>query len=107
MHFRRSLGEQVLGEALPREGGGPGRKRLFRRSSFAGHGAGRIGLGRERKQRLAGGAIEEVYKSLLGRFSDGIDGATFAFDGKQDGRRGEVAVPDVVMDALKMPQALA
>jgi hypothetical protein len=37
---------------------------------------------------------------------DGIDIFSVALDGEERGRGGEVAVPNIVVRALKMPEAL-
>jgi hypothetical protein len=59
------------------------------------------------KERRAGDAIEEVDDSLLGGLGDGVDAPAVAIDSDERGRSGEVAIPDVVMDSLKMPEAAA
>ena len=52
-------------------------------------------------------AIEQIDEALFGGLRDGVDGLAVALDGEQNGRRREVAVPEVVMHGLKMPEAFA
>jgi hypothetical protein len=77
------------------------------RGVLAGNGRGWEGSLLDGKEWLAGDAVEEVEEALLGGLRDGVDGLAVAVDGEQCWRRGEVAVPDVVMDALEVPEALA
>jgi hypothetical protein len=45
--------------------------------------------------------------ALLGGLRDGVDRVAVAGDGDERGRRGEIAIPDVMMDALEVPEAFA
>ena len=107
MRFRCALGEKVFGETLASEGRGNGWKRLFFRGDFAGNVAGRIWLRLEREKWFAGDAIEEIDETLFGSLRDGVDRFAVALHGEQYGGRGKIAVPDIVMDALKMPEAFS
>jgi hypothetical protein len=44
---------------------------------------------------------------VLGRLRDGVDALAITRDGEEDGRRWEIAIPDVVPDVLKMPDAFS
>ena len=44
---------------------------------------------------------------MFGRLSDRVYFSTSAFDRDQSGRRGEVAIPNIVVDTLEMPDALS
>src|SRR5271154_5464645 len=59
------------------------------------------------KERLAGGAIEEIEISLLGCLCDRIDTAAIVSYREQRRGRRKVAIPDVMMHPLKVPKALA
>ena len=59
------------------------------------------------EERLAGDAIEEIDDALLGGLRDRVGGLAIVRYGEKRRRSGEVAIPDVVMDALEMPEALA
>ncbi len=59
------------------------------------------------KQRLAGRAIKHVNEALLGGLRDCVDLLPIVRHRDQRWRRWEIAVPNIVMDALKMPDTLA
>ena len=61
----------------------------------------------DREQRRAGRAIEQKHEAVLGGLRDGVDAAAVARHRHQARRRREVAIPDVVMDRLEVPDALA
>src|SRR6185369_12058135 len=82
-------------------------QRLLGGGDFAGHIAGRIFLVFDRKKRFASGPIEQVDESLLGGLGDGVYFLSFALNCGEDGRRGEVAIPYVVMNSLKMPDSFS
>ena len=67
------------------------------------------GTGRldDRPHRLARHAIEHVRVRLLRELHDGFDAPAVDGDVREDRRRGVVAIPDVVMDDLEVPDALA
>ena len=54
-----------------------------------------------------GDAIENEDEPLLGRLGHGIDDFAIAPDTEQRGGRGKIAIPDVVLDRLEMPEPLA
>ena len=103
----RAIGEHVGGQKLAGEGSGLRGERLFRGSDFTRDGAGRIFAGVDGKERGAGDAIEQIDETLFGRLRYGVDFPGFALDGEQYGGARKIAIPDVVVDALKMPEALA
>ena len=43
----------------------------------------------------------------LGRLRDRVDPLAVAFDGHEVRRRGEIAIPQIVVDGLEMPESLA
>ncbi len=61
----------------------------------------------DRKERLARDAIEEVEIALLGCLRDGVDVLAVFLHAEERGRRGKIAIPYVVVHALKMPEAFA
>ena len=61
----------------------------------------------DREKRFAGEAIEEVEIALLRRLRDGVDALAIAVEAEERRWRGKVAIPDVVVHALEMPDALA
>src|ERR1035438_2243539 len=87
--------------------GNAGGDRLRRRSGLAGHGAGREGTFMNGKQRLPCEPVEDVQIALLGGLRQGVYGFAVADEIEEHGRRWKVAVPDVVMHALEVPDALA
>ena len=107
MGFRRAVGQQFLGQQLPREGRRLGGQRLGCRRHLAGHHAGRIAAVLNREQRLAVGPVEQIHPALFGCLGDGIHSLAVALHGDQAGRRRKIAVPQIVPDALEMPDSLA
>ena len=81
--------------------------RLGRRIPLAGHLPSRNGALLDRPHRLAGLAIEDVEKTLLGRLRERFDRATVDFDVGEDRCARNVHVPDAVMNELEVPTALA
>ena len=102
-----ALGEGGFGDGLRGEGLGLEGIGLGFGGDFAGRCAGWVGAVFDGEERGARGAVEEVEVALLGGLGDGGDLFSVALDGDEGGGRGEVAVPDVVMDALEVPEALA
>ena len=101
-----ALGEHVLSEALAGEGDRLQRHHLRFRGLLSGRVAGREGARFHRKERLAGNAVKQVEPALLAGLRDGVDLLAVAVDGDQGRRGGEVAIPDVMLDGLEVPQAL-
>ena len=100
----REIDQIVFGEALPVDGGGTGRKRLRRRIPFTRHVAGGNGQFLDGPDRLARLPVEGVDERLFGHLGDNL--AAVGQVGQH--RRGRVVpVPDVVVNQLIMPLALA
>ena len=99
--------EVVFGEDLP--GIGFGKERVGLRGGT--HLAGYVAFGDlhlfDGKERFAGDPVEDVEVALLGGLGDGVDALAVVQHGCEHGRGGEVAVPDVVMDALEVPDLFA
>ena len=97
----------VRAEAQARERRRLGGKRLRGPRLLAGH----IALGNrplfDGPERLAGHAVEDVEQSELGGLRDDVDHLAVVLDGEELGRGGGVVVPEIVMDELVMPEALA
>jgi hypothetical protein len=68
---------------------------------------GRNGAFLDWEQRRAGCAIEHEDEGGLGRLHDRIDRRSVALHRDQHRRRGQVVVPQVVVDGLEVPDALA
>ena len=107
MGFRGAPHEHLFGEGLPRERERLAGKPLLTGSDFAGDRAGRIVARLQRKQRTASGPVEKIDEALLGRLGHGCNGFSIVLDGEKNGRRGKIAIPNIVMHALKVPEALA
>src|SRR6266446_980196 len=107
MHCGSAGSQKILVEKLARKGGGPGRKRLLGSGHFAGHGARRVLARLDREKRFSVGAIKQINESLLCGLGYRIDLFPVALHGEKRRRRREIPVPDVVVDPLKMPDALA
>ena len=107
MRLGRALGEHVLGQALARERLGCERQRLRVGRHLT------LDVGRrvlpvlDRKQRLAGFALEHEHVTRLGDLRDGVDLAAAATQRDQIRGRRQVAIPNVVPHELKVPHALA
>ena len=95
------------GELLARERRRLGRERLRRPGLLARHVALRHRPLLDRPERLAGHAIEHVEEAGLGRLRDDVDALAVVLHGEQLRAGDEVVVPEVVMDGLEVPQALA
>src|SRR5260370_1212622 len=106
-NFRRAVGQHFFSEKLARIGSGLGGKRLLGGGDFAGNGARGIFPIFHGEKRFAVAAVEQIDKTLLGGLRDGIDTFATALHGEQRGRRRKIAVPEIVLHALKMPDALA
>ena len=99
--------QHVFREFLPREG---------RRTDWIGlRGGGALGVHRGRrhapvpdgKERLARGALEQVDVAGLGNLCDGINRPAISRDRYECRRGGKVPVPEIVLHALEMPDALS
>src|SRR6266567_145670 len=61
----------------------------------------------DREKRLTREAVEQVDESLLRGLCNRVNRMAAALDGEQHRRRRKIAVPNVVVNSLKMPEALA
>ena len=96
-----------IGHALPIVRRRLRRERLRRRSPLARHVGLRHGPLLDRPHGLARDAVERVDERLLRELRDGFDRPAVDDEVHQDRRRRIVPVPDVVMDQLVVPDALA
>src|ERR1700733_3495545 len=87
MDFGSAISEEIVGEELTREWCRLRRQALLFRGDFSGNVAGRVVAAIEGEKRIAVGAIEEKYESLLGGLGDGVYFLAVALHGEQDGRR--------------------
>ena len=107
LQFRREVDQVALGDTIARIGGRPGRDRLGGGVPLAGYVALRnLGL-LDRPHRLAGGAVEHIEEPLLRRQRHRLDRLAGHRDVHQQRRRGIVVVPQLVVDQLVVPLALA
>ncbi len=104
--FGSSLRHHIFGKDLACEWRWLERKRLGLREHFAVNRRGRNLTFLDRKQGLARFPVEQENEAGLGDLCHGVDKAAVPFHLEQTGRRGQVAVPDVMLDGLKMPDAL-
>src|SRR4029453_17975278 len=61
----------------------------------------------DREERRAGSAIEHEHLSELRHLRDGINRSAVALHGDEAGRRGKIPVPDIVLEALEVPEPLS
>ena len=106
MRRRRPHREEFAREPLARE-----RPRLQRnRLRVGGHFPRQVAPGElpvlDREQRRSRLAIEHEHEPVLRRLHDSIDTAAVLFERDEIRRRRQVAIPEIVADELKMPQAL-
>src|ERR1700683_1663169 len=107
VRFGCAISQQILGEALPGKGLWRERQGLSRRGYLSGDLAGRIAGLLDGKERIAIRPVEEVDESLLGRLHNCVDLHAVALDREERGRRGEIAIPYVMVNALEVPDAFA
>ena len=107
MGFGRALGQQILGEQLARERRGLRGQGCGWAATLAGHIAGRIVAAFDGEQRLAIRPVEKKDEALLGGLGDGVDFFAIAIDRQQNGWRGKIAIPKIVLHSLKVPDSLA
>src|SRR2546423_11886829 len=103
---RRELREVGLTHALPSEWGRLARKGLRRPCLLAAQGRRGYGALFDRKERTARLTIEKENKATLRNLRDRVDAPAAARDGDEIGRGREVAIPDIVMHRLKVPETL-
>ena len=58
-------------------------------------------------ERLAGDAVEDIQEAELGGLRDHVHRLAVVAYGEQLGAGGEVVIPEIVVDGLKMPEAFA
>ena len=107
LRLRCSVGDVACRKRLPRERGWPDRQRLCWPGTFAGYVGRRIGPLLDRKQGFAGISVEQKYVGGLCDLGDGIAPDAVPCHCDQVGGRREIPIPDVVVDALKVPDPLA
>src|SRR5882724_9770709 len=61
----------------------------------------------DREKRLTREAVEQVDESLLRGLCNRVNRMAAALDSEQNGWRRKIAVPNVVVNSLKMPETLA
>ena len=106
--LRCEVSQVVFSNALHIEWRRLGYVRLRGRQHLARHDRRRHGLVDDWPQRLTGDAIEGVDPSLLSHLRDRWHfAAARHVEVEQHGRRGIIEVPDLVLDHLEMPFALA
>ena len=88
-------------------GGRPGGERLGGRIPFARHVAPGHPLFHDRPDRRAGFAVQDIEEALLAWLGQRLHDFSVVGDIAEDRGAGHVAIPDVVMDHLIMPAALA
>src|SRR5260370_25402327 len=99
--------EIVHRKSLPRERRRLRRERLHVPGRLARHVGGGHAALFDGPQRLAGHAVEHPYESLLADLRHGVDGLAVVMHGEEFRGGGVVVVPNVVVDELEMPEALA
>ena len=106
MRVGRPRRQHVFRQQLPRERQRLYSKRLHRRGLLTLDRARWVCARLQREQRRPGRAIEHEDLSVLGRERDCVNGPPITLHRHERRRRRDVAVPDVVMDILEMPQPL-
>ena len=96
-----------LGELQPRKRRRSRGKRLRRRRLLAGHVALRHRPLLDRPDRLARHAIEHIQQAELRGLRDDVDRLAVVLHGQQLRTGDEIVVPQIVMQQLVMPEALA
>ena len=104
--LRREVDQVVDRQSLPVVRRRLGRERLRRRVPLARRVALRNRALFDRPDRLAGLAIEDIQKRLLGRLRERLDRPAVDGDVGQDRRRRNVHVPDAVVHQLVVPLPL-
>src|SRR3989442_10411914 len=107
MCLRRAISEHILGQSLAREWLRYERQRLRIGGDLTLDVRRRVLAVFDRKERLAGFALEHEHVARLGDLGDPGDPATVATQRDQIRRRPQGPVPQVVPNELKMPHALA
>src|SRR5262245_15385334 len=105
--FRLQIDQVVLAHTLKVDRCRPGRKRLRLRCALTGDVGGRYRSIFDRPHRLAGYAIEDIYKGLLGDLGHCLDAPSVYCDVDQIGRCWRVVVPQSMSDELVVPYLLA
>jgi hypothetical protein len=104
---RRVIDQIVIANALQIECGRLGRKWLRRRRAFARYRRLRHGPLFDGPHRTAVGPVEHVKKGGLVRLHHGLDALAVDSDLAKHRRPDVVPVPQIVVDGLEVPHALA
>ena len=107
LELRRVVDQIRVGDALAVEGWRLGRKRLRRRRALAGHVRLRNRPLLDRPHRLAVRAVEHEQEAVLVRLHHRLDSAAVDGDVAEHRRADVVPFPEVVMNRLEVPHALA
>ncbi len=107
MRLGRARGDHRLGHLLPREGRRRQRMTLRGRRPLAVDRGFRRAAFLHREQRRAGLAIQHEHVAVLGELRYGLHRLAVAHHGDQVRRRRQVPVPQIVLDDLVVPDALA
>ncbi len=99
--------EVLLAEALRHQRRRRARERLRRPAALARHVARGERPLLDREERRAGLAVEHEHEAALGGLRHRVARAALALERDQDRRRGEVVVPEIVVDGLEVPAQLA
>src|ERR1700730_17333524 len=107
MNFGGAVRQPVRAHVLARVGSRLGRQALFRSRNFARYSACGIFAVLNGNQRRPGNPIEDVNESLLAGLDYRVHVSCLALNGYQCGRRREVAVPEIVLHTLEVPDSFA
>ena len=107
MRLGRAIGKHALGQPLAGERLGQERERLRISRDFAIDIRGRVLPVCDREERRPARAVEQEHVTRLGDLGDRVDRPAVAAHGDEVRGCGQVPIPDVVPDELKMPDARA
>ena len=107
MRLRSAVGQHVGGKLLAAKGSRSGWNWLGERGDFPWDCAGRKRALFDRNERLAADAVKEIDVALLCDLRESGNRLTVLLRGVECGCGREVAIPDVVMDALEVPEEFA
>src|SRR5262245_10763985 len=107
MRFWSASREHLFGHPLPHEGQWLVWKRLCPSKLLSVNTIGRNFSILEGENRLAGLALEDQHMTRFCNLCHSIEHAPISIDRDQSRRGWKIAIPDIVLDRLKMPFALA